>query len=147
MNKEQAIELLKMHAFLHEDLEQDKVKQGFLGMLRPYQNVLDESNFHELMEILNILSDEFEQEKLDRTILSCFWSICQYARAWAVEPNGMLRSNELIEDENLQQMADWVDMLSYAITTLLEGGGQEEAFWTYNEYVNEQERIRKNTRS
>lgn len=143
MNKEKAVERLKMHAFVHDDLEHEKVEQGFLGMLRPYRGKLIEQNFHELMEILDVLSDELEKENLDRTIVSCFWSLCQYARAWAIEPNGMLRSNELITDEELQQMADWVELLSYAVATLLEGGGREEAFWGYKEYLSEQERIRK----
>ncbi|GGO04332.1 hypothetical protein [Saccharibacillus kuerlensis] len=143
MNREQAVERLKKHAFLQEDTEDAEAQNGFLGMLRPFQGELIEENFREVMEILDVLAEELEQDKLDRTILSCLWGICQYGRAWAVEPDGMLRSSELISDEQLKQMAQWIDMLSYAVTMLLEGGGREEAFWTYKEYLNEQERIRK----
>ncbi|NGZ74260.1 hypothetical protein [Saccharibacillus alkalitolerans] len=147
MNKEQAVERLNMHAFVHEDLEHEKVRDGFLGMLRPYQGRLIDENFHELMEILDVLAEELEKDPLDREIVSRLWSICQYARAWAIEPNGMLRRNELISDEELGKMAEWIDMLSYAVATLLEGGGREEAFWGYKEYLNEQERIRKKNQS
>lgn len=142
MNKEEAVELLKKHAYVHENLEDEKVTRGFLGMLRPFDGMLIEANFHEVMEILDVLADELEQEALNRAVVSCLWSICQYARAWALESGGMLRSNELIADEQLRLMAEWVDIVSYAVATLLEGGGREEAFWSYREYVKEQERIR-----
>ncbi|OWA37133.1 hypothetical protein B9G55_03415 [Saccharibacillus sp. O16] len=142
MNREEAIERLKKHAFVHDDLEDEKMTKGFLGMLRPFDGTLIEANFHELMDILNVLADDLEQGELDRTLISCLWSICQYARAWALEPDGMLRRNELIADEQLQQMAQWVDMISYTTMVLLEGGGREDAFWSYHEYVKEQERIR-----
>ncbi len=142
MNREEAVELLKKHAFVHDDLEDEKMARGFLGMLRPFDGTLIEANFHEMMEILDVLADELEQDKLDRTVVSCLWSICQYARAWALEPDGMLRRNELISDEQLRQMAEWVDAISYAVTVLMEGGGREDAFWSYQEYVKEQERIR-----
>lgn len=142
MNREEAVELLKKHAYAHDDLEDEKLTRGFLGMLRPFDGTLIEANFHELMEILDVLADELEREMLDRSVISCLWSLCQYARAWALEPDGMLRRNELIADEQLRQMAEWVDIVSYAVATLLEGVGREEAFWGYREYVKEQERIR-----
>ncbi|OWR29169.1 hypothetical protein CDO73_16025 [Saccharibacillus sp. O23] len=142
MNREEAVELLKKHAYVHEDLEDERLTRGFLGMLRPFDGTLIEANFHELMEILDVLADEFEQDTLDRSVISCLWSICQYARAWALEPDGMLRRNELIDDGQLRQMAEWVDIVSYAVATLLEGAGREEAFWDYHEHVKEQERIR-----
>ncbi|MDO3409626.1 hypothetical protein QWJ34_07610 [Saccharibacillus sp. CPCC 101409] len=140
MDKEQAIEKLRIHAFMHDDPEHVGMQRGFLGMLRPFQGILIEENFRELMQIVDTLSEELEKEALDRTIVSGLWSICQYARAWAVEPDGMLRKSDLISDEQLRLMAQWVDILSYAVSTLLEGGGREEAFWGYREYVKERER-------
>ncbi|CAM3287147.1 MULTISPECIES: hypothetical protein [Saccharibacillus] len=144
MNREQAIERLKQHAFVYGENDpagEAAAADGFLGMLRPFRGTLNEDHFHELMRILDMLADDLERESLDRSVVSAFWSLCQYARAWAIEPDGMLRSNGLISDEQLQRMAQWIDMLSYAVMVLLEGGGREDAFWTYNEYRNEQRRI------
>lgn len=58
--------------------------------------------------------------------------------AWAVEPEGMLRSNNLITDEQVALMEQWLSLFSYAVMTLIEGGGEEEAFWGYRQYVQEE---------
>lgn len=64
------------------------------------------------------------------------WSTCQLARAWAVYPDGMLQSNGLISKEQVDQMEEWLDMISYAVMVILEGEGQlDEALWGYREYL------------
>lgn len=136
MTKEEAKELLKCHAFAHEDTESEKMRIGFLGMLRPFGGGLDERNFHELMEIIEVLADELERGEVDREIMACLWGICQLARAWALVPGGMLQRNGLISAEQTETLEEWLDMLSYAVMILLEGeGGREEAFWGYRDYV------------
>lgn len=141
MNKEEAFFLLKCHAFAHNDLEHEKMQHSFLGILRPFCGELNERNFHELMEIIEVLADEFRKAEVNRDILSCLWSICQLARAWAIDSSGMLQRNNLITPEQSALLEEWLDMISYAVMVLLEGEGElDEAFWGYREYVKEKGR-------
>lgn len=136
MDKAEALFLLKCHAFVHEDLEHEKMQHGFLGMLRPFRGELDEHNFHELMNIIEVLAEEFEKPQVNREILACFWSICQLARTWALYPDGMLQKNGLLSKEQVELMEEWLDMISYAVMILLEGDGQlDEALWGYRELL------------
>lgn len=136
MDREHAVFLLKCHAFVHEDLEHPKMQRGFLGMLRPFNGELVEENFHELMQIIEVLADDLGQPALDREIIACFWSICQLATAWAVYPEGMLRGNGLLTADQEERIEEWIDMISYAVMVLLEGEGQlDEALWGYREYL------------
>ncbi len=137
MNTGQAIRLLRYHAFQDDDVHHPKMERGFLGSLRPFQGELKESNFHELMTLIRALAGELGQDTLDRRVISCLFSICQLARAWAVEPEGMLQRNRLLSDEQTAQMERWLDMISYAVMVLLDRGGEEEAFWGYRKFVNE----------
>ncbi|WP_181151090.1 hypothetical protein [Paenibacillus sp. PCH8] len=107
------------------------------GSLRPFRGQLHEENFHELMEILRVLAPELARPSLDREVMACMWSITHLTRAWAIEPEGMLRSNHLISDEQVVMMEEWLNLFSYAVMILIEGGGEEEAFWEYQQYVHE----------
>lgn len=135
MERHEAVRLLKYHAFAHEDIKHPKMEHGFLGSLRPFRGQLIEESFHELMTILRVLAPELSNSALDREIMACLWSITHLARAWAVEPEGMLRSNHLISDEQAQLMEEWLNMFSYAIMILIEDGGEQEAFWEYQQYL------------
>ncbi|PYE51228.1 hypothetical protein HUB98_04430 [Paenibacillus barcinonensis] len=135
MEREEAVFLLKCHAFACDDVTHPKVEQGFLGSLRPFRGHLIEENFHELMSILRVLARELARPMLDREVMACLWSIPHLARAWAIEPAGMLRSNHLISDEQVVVMEQWLSMFSYAVMILVEDGGEQEAFWEYEQYV------------
>ncbi|WP_433956425.1 hypothetical protein [Paenibacillus taichungensis] len=80
---------------------------------------------------------ELKQSTLDREVMASLWGITHLGRAWAVEPEGMLRSNRLISDAQVALMERWLDLFSYAVMVLIEDGGEEEAFWGYQEYVRE----------
>ncbi|PAF28665.1 hypothetical protein [Paenibacillus sp. 7516] len=138
MRIEEAVLLLKCHAFVHDDLDHPKMESGFLGSLRPFRGQLIEENFHELMEIVRTLAPQLKQQALNREVMSCLWSITHLGRAWAILPDGMLRRNKLLSDEQIALMEEWLDLLSYAVMILIEDGGEEEAFWGYKEYVREQ---------
>lgn len=138
MDASSAILLLQCHAFAHEDVRHIKMTYGFLGSLRPFSGELQESYFHELMAVVRALSGEFGKPALNRELIACLWSITHLARAWAVEPDGVLRRNGLIADEQVARMERWLDLISYAVMILLENGGEEEAFWGYREYISEQ---------
>ncbi len=133
MTKAQAKELLLRHSFMYEDVNHPKSEMGFLGMLRPFGGQLYEENYHEIMAALKVLANEISgQEKVDRKIVSALWGMCHLARAWAVYPEGMLRSNNLITPEQVQQIDYWVEDISYATMCLLEGA-EDEAFHGYNQ--------------
>jgi ribonuclease D len=132
MNKEEAKELLLLHAFMQEDSMNTKAEQGFLGMLRPFQGILLEENYHEVMEALQVLADDVsERDTVDREIMAALWSICHLSKAWAIHPEGMLRRNNLITDAQVEEMETWIEDISYATLCLLDGAGFDEAFHEY----------------
>lgn len=138
MDISKAIHLLKCHAYAHEDVHLPQAEHGFLGSLRPFQGELKEENLHEIMAVIRALAAKLGEPALDREVVSCLWTLCKLGRAWAVEPNGMLRSNGLMTEEQVERMENWLDMISYAVMILLDNGGEEEAFWGYREYVSKQ---------
>jgi hypothetical protein len=132
MTPAQAKELLLLHAFWHpRSAEHPKAASGFLGSLRPYGGHLLEENFIEVMESLRILAPELLGTTVDRELLGALWSLCHLARAWGVEPEGMLRRNGLISPADVERLAGWIETVSYATMCLL-NGSEEEAFHAYD---------------
>ena len=134
MTKEEAKEVLMYHRFTHEDIKTPKAENGFLGMLRPFRGELIEANYHEIMEAIKTLADELEAEdKVDKKTISALWGICYLGRTWGLHPDGMLRRNNLIKQEQIQELEGWIEDISYATMSLLDGNGIEVAFEPYNE--------------
>ncbi len=131
MTKEEARQLLFHHAFMEENVAHAKSEVGFLRMLRPFNGVLVEENYHEIMGALKVLADDLARENVDRSVVSALWGICHLARCWATHPEGMLRSNNLITEAQVEKIASWIDDISYATMLLLEGA-PDEAFHQYN---------------
>ncbi|WP_226002568.1 hypothetical protein [Paenibacillus sp. BJ-4] len=131
MNRQGARELLRCHAFMHDDLNHPQMQNGFLGMLRPFQGELIEDNFHELMTIIEVLADELQKSSVERELIAELWGICQYTRAWALYPDSMLQRNNLLTVEQIHTLDKWIDTISYTVMVLLEGGGTEEALSNY----------------
>lgn len=128
----EARELILHHAFSHPDsAEHPKSATGFLGSLRPYRGTLDPANFHEVMASLTVLAPSLETQSVDRETVGALWAITHLARMWGVDPGGMLRSNNLISDDDVATLQNWVDMISYATLMLLSGAGRDEAFHDY----------------
>jgi hypothetical protein len=129
MNHQEAKKLLLHHSFQHEDVEHPKSVGGFLGMLRPYQGKLIEENFVEIQEIIKIYAEDFQNNsEIDKQVISALWGICHLGKAWAVEPDGMLRSNDLISNADVERINDWINQISYAVMMLLDGSDIESAF-------------------
>lgn len=63
MKKDQAIEELLFQSQRHTDIENPRWENGFLGMLRPFK-ALEETNFHQIVKSLEVLSDEFKLKNL-----------------------------------------------------------------------------------
>ena len=134
MNRSEALELLRYHSSDHDDIDNPKWETGFLGMLRPFRGNLLEENFHELMAILKVLAPDFRNDKIDREIVNSFWGICHFGKAWGVDPEGMLRQNNLIEADQIKRLATWIDCISYTVALLLNGIDNETAFEVYESY-------------
>lgn len=134
MTEEEAKRLLMLHSFsIDEAIDHPKGQTGFLMSLRPYRGLMEE-NLHEVMYALYILQKKLgpDAPHLDRDIVTAVWTMCHLSRAWGVHPEGMLRSNRLISDEDVCRLEEWIDMISYAFLNLLEGNA-EEAFFEYLE--------------
>ncbi|KRD11395.1 hypothetical protein ASE21_06710 [Flavobacterium sp. Root901] len=133
MTKEEAIEELMYQGCNHDNIDSERWENGFLGQLRPFKKVLHEENYHLIMQALKVLAPEFEKDFVDRRIISSIWGICHLARAWAIHPEGMLHSNNLITEEQTTQIDNWIMDISYTAACLLDGTGAEVAFWAYDE--------------
>ncbi|KAF2506626.1 hypothetical protein [Flavobacterium foetidum] len=132
MTKEEAVEELMYQSGSHEDITSKRWENGFLGQLRPFCGKLNEKNYHLIMKALQVLAPEMEKDFVDKRIISAIMGITHLGRMWAIHPEGMLQSNNLITAEQTAQINDWLTDISYAAFCLLDGAGAEEAFWNYN---------------
>ena len=133
MTVEDAIEELMYQSGSHENFEHKRWQNGFLSQLRPFRGEFCEENYHLIMKALQVLAPELEKDFVDKRIISSVMGICHLGRMWAVDPEGMLQSNNLISKEQISKIDDWLVDISYATFCLLDGAGAEEAFWNYNE--------------
>jgi len=135
MNIDQAIEALSYHSGRNENTEDPRWENGFLGCLRPYQNMpLVEENFHNIFTCLRVLFPFIQKrELLDKGLVSDMTGILHLGRAWAVHEDGMLRSNDLITEEDAAKIDDWLFCLSYAWTMMLDGQDVSEVFGEYDD--------------
>ncbi|MBR6696210.1 MAG: hypothetical protein IKL70_07350 [Oscillospiraceae bacterium] len=133
MSIEEAKELLSYHSGRNENVDNPKWINGFLGSLRPFRGELLESNFIEVMECLKALQDEFEQDKVDKYMVSDIVGITHLARVWA-SPDGMLGSNKLLTEEQTSKLNMWVDIIQESLMRLLDDS-PEEAFCSYKMYL------------
>lgn len=134
MTKKEAKQLLQYHSFRDSDINHPKMEHGFLGMLRPFKGKLIEENYHEIIEAIKTLADELrDEEKVDKEIIAAIWNICHMTRSWAIEPEGMLRRNELINKEQIEKLENWIDVISYSTMNVLDGCDNKTAFEFYDE--------------
>jgi len=132
MTKEEAKQILKYHSFTHEDINHPKTERGFLGMLRPFSGELIEDNYHEVINAIQVLTDQLrDNEKVDKEVISAVWGICHLTRSWAIDPEGMLQKNNLIKKEQIEKLKKWVESISYAIMMIMDGSNNETAFDFY----------------
>lgn len=132
MTFEEAKEALLFHSAGHPDFEDARWENGFLGSLRPYRG-LNEDNFYEVMEAVKGVSSHLQNdEAIDKTVMGSLWDLCLIARAWGVEPDGMLRGNNLILDEDSARLAMWIETISWTVSFLMAGNDWQEALQNGN---------------
>ncbi|RSN30667.1 hypothetical protein DL990_22100 [Amycolatopsis sp. WAC 01416] len=79
---------------------------------------------------LRALTDQ--ANSVPREVVSAVVGICHFARAWGVAPDGMLRGNGLIGDEDAARLEKWIWTISYALSMILDGDAAE-AFSAYDD--------------
>ena len=128
--------LLSKHSFTHDDVDDPAMENGFLGSLRPYKGKLNHSAFHEVVACLKALGPSMSNDStVDRQVVSNLWGICKLSQDWAVDPDGMLRRNNLISTPDIETMKKWIDCISYATMMLLEDPDPSVAFVMYEDYM------------
>jgi hypothetical protein len=134
MTKEEAKKVLKYHSFINEDINHPKMGKGFLGMLRPFSGELIEDNYHEIITAIKVLADDLRKGKnIDKEVISSIWGICHLTRSWAIEEDGMLRRNNLISEEQIKKLENWIETISYATMMILDGCDNLVAFEFYED--------------
>ena len=136
MTTAEAHDLLLAYAGASPDPNHPAFAGGFLGMLRPYKE-LREQNFHEVMQALRTVAPQLQAASIDRELISALWGICHFGRAWALENGSMLQCNDLITPADADRLDEWLSIISYAVASLLDNSGPEEAFQPYDFYLDD----------
>jgi len=131
----EAKETLSLHSGRDAETDDPKWQRGFLGMLRPYSGELIEANFHEVIECLKSLSAELRSgEMIDRGVTNDIVGIVHLTRCWALEPDGMLRRNNLISEDDQARLEKWIRIIEYAFMMTIDSNEPDEAFTEYRDY-------------
>jgi hypothetical protein len=69
----------------------------------------------------------FGDDCVPRELMSSVWAIAHLGRSWALEPEGMLRRNGLISEDDQVKLAAFISRFEYAVMMLLDGA-KDEAF-------------------
>ena len=95
-------------------------------MLRPYQG-LSVDALADVKESLRACAPRFSEDRLPRELVHALWAISYFGKFWALEPEGMLRRNGLISDDDQKKLAKFLERFDYAVAMLLDGA-IDEAF-------------------
>ena len=119
MTCEEAAELLSLHSFTHNNLEHTKMAKGFIGMLKWFDGNLYEENFLEVIAAIHCLSDQLNEERLDRKIVGDILGICQSIWIWALAPDGDYRC-DLFSEEQRHLLSRWFDVIFNLVAELVD---------------------------
>lgn len=99
---------------------------SFLEMLRPFRGV-SSAVLDDVESALRTVAARLGEDQLPRSLVSALWALVHLGRAWAIEPHGMLRRNDLLSDADMETLAQFLDRVGYAVMCLLDQN-PEEAF-------------------
>lgn len=112
---------LSFHCGANPNIDDPRWEAGFLQMLRHYRGLKRET-YQSLIDCVEAVADHLKTAPtLDRSVVNSLWGICHFSRVWAIEPEGMLQRNRLISPEDVQQLKEWIDDLSFRISMWLDG--------------------------
>jgi len=132
VKKEDARSILSYHSGRNPDIDNDRWRNGYLGILRPYRGKISVENFIEIMECLNVLKDEFQKTEINRELIADVNGIIHYSNMWT-EKDGML--DGILSEEQVDLIRKWTAIISYCVICLLENN--DEAFYEYEDYIQE----------
>ena len=125
----EAKELLQFHA--------NSRNRGLIGSLRPYRGIypsVDDKNFQEVMRALRAIAHHIiRDETVDKEILNSLWTICEKLRNELVYGQRVLLESPSISPQDITKLEEWVNAISYAVSTLLSGGTLDRAFELYRD--------------
>lgn len=132
MEFSEAKAIIRMHAGAEDG---PKMATGFLGCLRPYTGLAGE-NFEDVVEATAAVAEHLRTGPVvDRELVLALWSMCETARAWGVQEDGMLPRNHLISPADRRMLATWVGIIEYMTLRLLNGNELPRAISPYAEAV------------
>lgn len=133
MDYEEALNLILVHVIGRDDvpLTEALLKNGFLGCLRPFSG-LREENFLEVMQAIIALKPHVAGAKVwELRLVEALWELTKRARAWGLDPNGMLQRNHLLSESDTKRLLLWVQCIEMAVSHLMRGRDPAEALAYY----------------
>jgi hypothetical protein len=131
MPTEEALALIRTHAFRDDDVDQLTSPESFLGSLRPFVG-LREANFHEVMSALRVLAPELGGDNVNRALMSDLWNMCWQAQLIGLDVTGALQRNSVLSEDETGKLAYWLFQICFTISLLLEGEDVSTAFADYD---------------
>ena len=131
MTTEEALALIRKHAFRDVDFDTLTSPDSFLGSLRPFVG-LREENFKEVMEALRVLAPSLRADVMDRELMSDLWNMSWQASLIGLHSTGALQRNHIISDEEINRLENWVFQICFTISLLLGGDDASIAFAEYD---------------
>jgi hypothetical protein len=119
LTPEQGAERIKFHGAAEEG--------SFLRMLRPFRG-LDDKIFDDLEVALHAAAPLLSKPLVEKELMSALWAICYLGRFWALSPGGMIQRNKLMKSYEAEKLQKYLDRISFAVMTLLDGCSLEIAF-------------------
>jgi hypothetical protein len=113
--------------------ELERHADRFLDALRPYQGVLPEQAFHDVVAALRRVAGSIRTDPIDRRVLDIVLVLLDVADFTALDPNGMLQRNKLITVDDQRVMRRWLHVLRTILGRLVAGAEVENAFHPYED--------------
>lgn len=98
-----------------ERVRQVLFPNGFLASLRPYTGLREENFLQVLGAIIALAPHLAGKTLLERRLVSGLWELVQRARAWGLDPHGMIQRNKLMSAADTERLWFWVTCLEMAI--------------------------------
>ncbi len=101
---------------------------GFIESLRPFTGELCEYGFHEIMECLRTLKNDFSQPMLDRELMADLMAVIHLSSVWCSLPEMPMTAKQR------DTVLNWSEMISCTLFMLLDGTDEQTAFEAYEDY-------------
>jgi len=112
---------------------------GYIGCLRPYTGIRHE-NFHDIVNALLVVGEQIHgNPEVERDLVHAIWSLTYTARIYGIDPNGMLKRNNLITEPDAALIEEWNDIIESITLGLLQGLPPYLVIERYASYISRHE--------